>query len=97
MGFEEYAKRINSIREIETFEQLPKEKLKQNRFTIENIHMILEEIEKSKLRIRDTILAAELYIYRFPTLSSKRLLILKEEKSERLMNFYNWKNTNLFK
>ena len=63
----EFAKRINSIREIEPFGQLPKGKQKQNRFTIENIHMILEEIEKSKLRTRDTILATELYLYRFPT------------------------------
>ena len=29
MEFEDYAKRINSIREIETFGQLPKEKQKQ--------------------------------------------------------------------
>ena len=28
MEFEDYAKRINSIREIEPFEQLPKEKQK---------------------------------------------------------------------
>ena len=33
---EDYAKRINLIREIETFGQLPKEKVKQNRFTIKN-------------------------------------------------------------
>ena len=48
MEFEDYAKRINSIKEIETFGQLPKEKQKQNRFTIKNNQMILEEIEKSK-------------------------------------------------
>ena len=48
MKFEDYAERINSIREIETFAQLPKEKQKQNRFTIKNNQMILEEIEKSK-------------------------------------------------
>ena len=46
MAFEDYAKRINSIREIETSGQLPKEKQKQNRFTIKNNHMALEEIEK---------------------------------------------------
>ena len=33
---EDYAKRINLIREIETLGQLPKEKVKQNRFTIKN-------------------------------------------------------------
>ena len=48
MKFEDYAERINLIREIETFAQLPKEKEKQNRFTIKNNQMILEEIEKSK-------------------------------------------------
>ena len=46
MEFEDYAK--NSIRKIETFGQLPKEKQKQNRFTIKNNQMVLEEIEKSK-------------------------------------------------
>ena len=49
MEFKDYAERINSIREIETFRQLPKEKQKQNRFTIRNNQMIPEEIEKSKL------------------------------------------------
>ena len=48
MEFEDYAKRINSIRETETFRQLPKEKHKQNRFTIKKNQMVLEEIEKSK-------------------------------------------------
>ena len=47
MEFEDYAKRINSVREIETFAQLPKEKQKQNMFTVKN-NMILEETEKSK-------------------------------------------------
>ena len=46
--FKDYAERINSIREIETFGQLPKEKQKQNSLTIRNNQMILEEIEKSK-------------------------------------------------
>ena len=34
MEFENYSKRINSIKEIETFGQLSLEKQKQNRFTI---------------------------------------------------------------
>ena len=34
MEFEDYAKRINSIKEIETFGHLPNEKQKQNRFAI---------------------------------------------------------------
>ena len=48
MELEDYAKSINSIREIETFGQLPKEKHKQNVFTIKNNQIVLEEIEKSK-------------------------------------------------
>ena len=48
MEFEKYSKRINSIKEIETFGQLPKEKQKQNRSTNKNNEMILEEIGKSK-------------------------------------------------
>ena len=48
MEFEDYAKRINLIREMETFRQLPKEKPKQNRFTIKSNRIVLEEIEKSK-------------------------------------------------
>ena len=48
MELEYYAKRINSIWEIETFGQLPKGKHKQNRFTIRNNSMVLDEIEKSK-------------------------------------------------
>ena len=48
MEFEDYAKRTNSTKEIETFEQLPKEKQKQNRFAIKNNQMELEEIGKLK-------------------------------------------------
>ena len=48
MEFKDYAKRINLIKEIETFGHLPNEKQKQNRFAIKNNQMVLEEIEKSK-------------------------------------------------
>ena len=48
MEFESYLKRINSIADIETFGQLSAEKQKQNRFTIKNNKMILQEIKKSK-------------------------------------------------
>ena len=41
-------KRINSVKEIETFGQLPKKKQKQGRFSVKNSEMVLEEIEKSK-------------------------------------------------
>ena len=49
MEFEDWAKRINSVKEIETFRQLPKEKQKQGRFLVKNNEIVLEEIEKSKL------------------------------------------------
>ena len=65
MEFADYAKTINSKREIVTFGQLPKQK--QNKFTIKNNQTILEKNEKSKLTTRDTILATELYLYRFLT------------------------------
>ena len=48
MEFENCSKRINSIADTETFGQLSVEKQKQNRFTIKNNEMILQEIEKSK-------------------------------------------------
>ena len=48
MEFEDYAQRINSIKGIKTFGQLPKEKQKQDRFAIKNNQLVLEEIEKSK-------------------------------------------------
>ena len=48
MGFENYSRRINQIKEIETFGQLTQEKQKQNRFSIKNIETILEEIVNSK-------------------------------------------------
>ena len=44
MEFEDYAKRINSIIEIETFGHLLNEKHKQNRFAIKNNKIVLEEI-----------------------------------------------------
>ena len=48
MEFEKYSKQMNSIKEKETFGQLPKEKQKQDRFTNKNNEMILEGIGKSK-------------------------------------------------
>ena len=48
MEFENDLKRINSIAVIETFGQLSAEKQKQNRFTLKNNKMILQEIKKSK-------------------------------------------------
>ena len=49
MEFENYLKRINSIKEIETnFDQLNQGKQNENRFSIKRNEMVLEEIEKSK-------------------------------------------------
>ena len=48
MEFENYSKRINSIKETETFGQTTQENQKQNRFSIKRNEMVLEEIEKSK-------------------------------------------------
>ena len=49
MEFENYLKRINSIKEIETnFDQLNQGKQNENRFSIKRNEMVLEETEKSK-------------------------------------------------
>ena len=48
MEFENYTRRINSVKDIETFGQNLPEKQKQNRFEIKQNEMVLEEIEKSK-------------------------------------------------
>ena len=48
MEFENYAKGINSVKDIKTFGQNLPEKQKQNRFAIKQNEMALEEIEKSK-------------------------------------------------
>ena len=48
MESEDYAKRINLIKETETSGHLLNEKQKQNRFAIKNNQTVLEEIEKSK-------------------------------------------------
>ena len=45
---QEYAKQINSIKEIERFGQVSPKKQKENRFSVKNNEMILQEIEKSK-------------------------------------------------
>ena len=95
MEFEDHAKRINSIREIETFGQLSPE----NKFSIKNNEMILQEIEKSKFAqindkryyFSDEIVSLPFsYPYLHETVS-------KETKSKKVKCFYSKKNTNLFK
>ena len=103
MKFEDYAERINSIREIETFAQLPKEKQKQNRFTIKNNQMILEEIEKSKFAqinnkryyFSDRILSLP---FSLPFLKEiVNFKTKKQQQKKKWRRFYNRKSTNLFK
>ena len=48
MEFENYARRINVVKDIETFGQNLPEKPKLNRFAIKQNEIVLEEIEKSK-------------------------------------------------
>ena len=48
MKFENYAKKINAVKEIEIFRQNQPEKQKQNRFAIKENEMVLKEIEKSQ-------------------------------------------------
>ena len=98
--FEDYTKRINSIGEIETFGRLPKEKHKQNRFTIKNIEMPLKEIEKSKFaQISDKryYFSDGIVSLSFSHLFLKEIIHFKREKSKKLRRFYNRKNTNLFR
>ena len=100
MECEENVKRINLIREIETFGQLPTEKQKQNRFMIKNNEMVLEEIEKSKFAqiinnryyFTDDIVSLP-----FSQPFLKEIVEFKREKSKELRRFYNRKNTNLFR
>ena len=49
MHFENYAKRINSVKDIEIFGQLLQEKQEQNRFVVKNNNMYLEKIKKNKV------------------------------------------------
>ena len=48
MDFENFAKKINLVREIETFGQLDVQKQSQFRFFVKNNSTVLEEIQKSK-------------------------------------------------
>ena len=68
MEFKDYAKRINSVKEIETFGQLPKEKQKQGRFSLKNDEMVLEGIVNlhfHKLTIKPIISVMVLCHYTF--------------------------------
>ena len=59
MEFEKYSRRINLIKEIETFGQLTQEKQRQKRYLIKKNEVSLEKIEKSKFKQindKDTVL-----------------------------------------
>ena len=47
MEFENYAKRINSLKDIESFGQFYKEKQTQFRLSVKNNSVVLEEVQKS--------------------------------------------------
>ena len=98
MEIEDYAKRINSIKEIETFGQLLKEKQKQNRFVNKNNQMVLEEIEKLKFaQINDKRYYFSDGIISFLFLHPFLLKIVKfkrEKKNKKMKHFYNKKNIN---
>ena len=49
MEFEHCAKRINSVREIESFGQLCPEKHTQHRFSLKNDSIVLDKIKKPSL------------------------------------------------
>ena len=95
MEFEDYARRINLIREIEAFGQLLKEKHKQNRFTIKNNQVVLEEIEKSKFAqindkryyFSDVIICLP---FSYPFL--KEIVDFKREKKQKLEAFLQQEN-----
>lgn len=51
MLFEGYAKRINSLADIQSFRQLKKEKQPQHRFSIKHNLMVLEKVQKLKFAL----------------------------------------------
>ena len=90
MECEDNVKTTNLIREIETFVQLPKEKQKQNRFTIKNNEMVLEEIEKSKFAQiinKRYYFSDDIVSLPFSQPSSKEIVEFKREKSKKLRRF----------
>ena len=48
MGFDNYVKRANSVKDMKTFDQFSQERQVQFRFSVKNNKMILEEMQKSK-------------------------------------------------
>lgn len=88
MHFENYAKRINSVKDIEIFGQLLQEKQEQNRFVVKNNNMYLEKIKKKqslhRLTIRGTTLATVLSPCPFSIRSFLSLWHIRKVKRKRL-------------
>lgn len=69
MGFDNYVKRANSVKDMKTFDQFSQERQVQFRFSVKNNKMILEEMQKSK----------------FAQVIDKRYYFILEEKQNLLL------------
>ena len=96
MEFKNYAKMINSVKDIETFGQNLPKRQKQNRFAIKQNEMVLEEIEKSKfVKINDKRYYLSNGIVSLPfshPLLHKINVFKKEKKNKKLSSIYKRKN-----
>ena len=94
---------VNSIREIEPFRQVSPEEQKQNRLSITNNEMILQEIEKSKFaQINDkryyfVAVSRNCATTLFSPAFCMKLLGSKETNRKKLKRFYSRKNKDLLK
>ena len=96
MEFENYSRRTNSIADTKSFGQLSVEKQKQNRFTIKNNEMILQEIEKSKfaqMNYKRYYFSSGILSLPFSHPYLHEIVQFKQNK--KLNHFYRRKNTNL--
>ena len=89
MEFESYAKRINSVKGIETFSQNLPGKQKQNRFVIKQNEIFLEEIGKSKL--------VQMHFSLFSSFVTRNNQFKREKKMSSVckrknISSYKWKN-----
>lgn len=89
MHFQNYPERINFVKDIKTFRQLPIEKHKQNRFAIKNNNMFLEEsLSLQRLMIRDTTSATVLSRYPFTiNVYLSEIIGCKGRKKQRIENY----------
>ena len=90
MEFKNYAKRINSVRDIETFGQLSQEKQGRFRFSVKNNKIIPEETQKPKLaQINDKgyYFTDGIVSLPFSHPFLKNIVKSKEEKKERIQKY----------